>query len=228
MHLHNTPDVILNPYRFAGGSAPSRTYRDSEGSGDNLTTYTFSSMSIGPASERDYVIVFIPYRALVGRTVSSVSIGGVSASEIIANGVSRSSIAAYQAVVPSGTTGDVVVTLSGGALRAAVFVYTVKDISSITPVDTDTGGGASSSSDISMSLDVPSGNSIVLSGCLTRDEGMTWTSLTEDAAIPDIEGQIAVSSASESFTGPETLSINIDPTSSTIVTDQAAVAFVLQ
>jgi hypothetical protein len=114
-----------------------------------LTTYTFAARGLGAADANRYILVAIEARGGTGRTISSVTIGGVAATGLslgggtlieAANG-SSAYVALYYANVPTGTTGDVVVTWSAAVSLCSVHVYRTivgaGGISSITPTTTE-------------------------------------------------------------------------------------------
>src|SRR3990167_11105596 len=85
------------------------------GSATDLTTYTFSAENLGVAASDRFIVVTITGRSSDGgaRTIDTVTIGGVTATINIqiANSGSFNGIAT--AAVPTGTTGDIVITWSG-------------------------------------------------------------------------------------------------------------------
>ncbi len=112
------PLVSLSPkvsaYVAAGGAAGGGlpVFLQTATDAADATSYTFSSQNIGKASANRQIIVCTATRSVVSGVVSAVSVGGVSATELVtANfsvGQTYSSI--WMATVPSGTTADVVVT----------------------------------------------------------------------------------------------------------------------
>lgn len=92
----------------------------------DLTTYTFSGYSIGAAPDvgtRRVVVAIIHAAAGTNVTMSSVTIGGVTASNIVNDVSGQRHLSAWAAEVPSGTTADVVATLSASGTRAGCTVY---------------------------------------------------------------------------------------------------------
>jgi hypothetical protein len=134
-----------------GGTVSSVEYGSSANSSANASTYTFSGLTFGAASETRYIAAAVAWRS-AGNTndISSVTIGGVTATLVGkarniggTNGVSGAHI--YIAAVPTGTTGTVVVSLSETAVRAGVSVYALDGLdgatASATAID-DTGTSA--------------------------------------------------------------------------------------
>lgn len=159
-------------------AAPTLTYRTHAESSSALTTYTFAAQAIGTASADRHVIVGICGTAGT-RTVSSVTIGGVTASHVVTqqNGASTASI--YFANVPSGTTADVVVTWSAGQNSCGIGVWTATALSSSTAHDTagalnNTG---STSTDLNLDLDTLADGVMVVIGLHLNAPGtgsVTW------------------------------------------------------
>lgn len=127
---------------------------------NNASSYTFSGLSYGlPAGSNRVVGVVEATRSQGGAdNRSSVSVGGTTLTngiEDLSGGNSnnrRSGIA--WGIVPSGTSGDVVIDFAGQTQRQAeVWVFSVSILSSLTPVDSDTGSGEPS-------FTLPAGNSV--------------------------------------------------------------------
>lgn len=145
----------------------------------DLTTYTFSSQSLGAAASDRYIICAICGRSNDGsaRTISSVTIGGVTATinAQVENTGTMCGIAT--ALVPTGTTGDVVVVWSGTMGDANIALYRTTNLTSATALDT----GTSTANPGTTNLDTKTGSVIVAisendNGALTA----TWTNLTEN------------------------------------------------
>lgn len=158
---------------------PTVSYRTAAQDGTGQTTYTFSAQDIGAAASDRYVVVGIAARGQA--SISSVTIGGVSATKIKEQG--NTDVAGlYIAAVPSGTTGDVVVTLPGAGLRAAIGVWALYGLSGSGAAETT----ASSTSDPATLSLTTSPNAIVI-GLAYNDSALSfsWVGLTEnfDTAI---------------------------------------------
>jgi hypothetical protein len=98
-------------------------YKDTAGG----TTITFTAADFGAEATGRRIYVAVLARASVLRTVSSVTIGGVSATLMAGNASSAGPIAIYAANVPTGTSGNVVVTFSGSVTTTVISVYRVVD-----------------------------------------------------------------------------------------------------
>ena len=105
----------------------------------DLTTYTFSSQNLGTAAPDRHIIVGVAARkGGSATTISSVTVGGVSATIVdqYSNSDSNSNISGIAiASVPTGTTGDIVVTFGAQMVRAVIAVYRATNLSSATEFD---------------------------------------------------------------------------------------------
>lgn len=157
---------------------PSISYRTSNSSTTNTSTYTFSGQDIGTAASSRMVVVAAHSRSSASRTLNTVTIGGVSATEAIQLQSGTNQLAIFYASVPTGATGDIVLTYSGTILRAAIGVWAVYDLQSTTPTDTGSSTAASPSPNIDVSAyGVMVACSVVQDGSTTRTA--TWTGVSE-------------------------------------------------
>jgi hypothetical protein len=95
----------------------------------NLTTYTFTAASLGTAHADRYVIVGVASVAGFARTISSATIGGVAAT-LNHNQNLGFTGRIISAAVPTGATGDVVLTFSGAMTSCAIGVWAAYNIGS--------------------------------------------------------------------------------------------------
>lgn len=139
----------------------------------NSTNYTFASQNLGTEHANRYIVVGVASIASFGRTVSSATINGVSAT-LVHNPnlgfVGRLIIAP----VPTGATGDIVINHSGACTSCAIGVWAAYDITSTTAHDL---GTTSQASDVTtISLDVSANQTIYCS--LVIQNGVTIDSLS--------------------------------------------------
>ncbi len=112
--------ILASARHAAGGGALVGTFLQAAGDAANLTTYTFASQNLGAAAADRHILVAVACRSAGTITLSGVTVAGVSATidqQITSAGTT---VAIARAAVPTGATGDVVVTFSGGAVRAVV------------------------------------------------------------------------------------------------------------
>lgn len=109
----------------------------------NASSYTFTGHSIGTAAAGRFIAVAITTTSTTVRTVSSVTIDGNAMTKgPEAVGGSSTGCATWTYLLwATGTTADIVVTLSGVALSCTIMVYNLIPVSG-TPVDTVTGTGS--------------------------------------------------------------------------------------
>src|SRR5690242_20940342 len=109
-----------------GGSNPSISFVACTSSTSDLTTYTFSSHSLGTEGNRTTIVgVFGHDSAANDFSVSSVTVAGNAATEQYDYPVAQSyqlEVALYTISNPTGATGDIVVTFSEGINTATVCV----------------------------------------------------------------------------------------------------------
>ena len=167
----------------------------------DLTTYTLAGVGIGTPAPDRLVVAVVMGRAGAGRTISSVTIGGVTATAAITSGSQNNPTGIYYALVPSGTTATVVATFSGGLVRMAVAIYSLTGYRNMVPAAT--GQDYNSTTTLSTTLNRPA-DAVVVAGALTSSNGtFTWTGPTEDADAAIEGGTDRVSSASAAFSAAD-------------------------
>jgi len=125
----------------AGGVAPPATitYLSQNAPGGAGSSQTISGASLGTAAANRYIVVVQTGVLQSACTTPTVDIAGVSATLIGGTATSRG---AWMALVPTGTTGNIVYTCTTGTVSAWInSVYRLTDLQSTTPVEFfDTGG----------------------------------------------------------------------------------------
>lgn len=166
--------------------AATRTHAGSTAQTGNATTYTFSTHSISTAAADRYVAVaFTSFNnSGAARTLDSASIAGVSATihRTDPNSVSLFSgtwSGIFGAAVPTGTTGDIILTFNAGMQQCTVSVYALYGAKH-TPFHTN-GNSGSGLSAISTTLNIAEGGiGIASAHCANNAVAHTATGLTED------------------------------------------------
>ena len=177
-------------YEPATGATIERT--DSDESSADQTTYTFTGKSLGVAAADRFIAVAITGRSTNGaRLLSNVVINSVTAavaSDGTTNafreqgfGTTRSHSAIYIAAVPTGATGDIVVTWDGQNAACSVEVYRMTGIVSATCTDVAENGTGTASNELFVNCTVNDGG-IAIGVCSVASGGQTntWTNITED------------------------------------------------
>lgn len=207
-------------YLSGGGTAASVSYRANYSNTSDLSTYTFTSCDIGTDTNRSIVVVAVHATRGSSFSVSSVTIGGVSATQVNSSGSSLITSVWYAAGV-TGTTGNIVVTMSGATTRCLIGVYALYNLRSNTPVDSDTTfsiSGTSLSRTINTRLD-----GVIIGAGSSSSSGRTytWTGATENYDTV-IEAAASFSAASAT-----TSSNSVTTVSYTIAGGAAGITYVL-
>jgi hypothetical protein len=145
---------------------------------NNFTTYTFSSVSFGEAAGRSLVVVYVSGHDSNSRSISSVTIGGVAATEVTASSAGIMCGGLYQAYA-TGTSGDVVVTFSGECDAAGLGVWALYDLQSTTA--SSSASNAATSSDVSVNVNTLANGFLIAGGSARTGttRTYTWTNATE-------------------------------------------------
>ena len=141
----------------------------------NPTTYTFSTLDFGTASADRVVHAVVAIRLASSGIAITVTIGGVAATQNVNLESSKWYGGVYSAVVPSGTTGDIVVTCAANATACAVTWYASTGLSSAIAVSTVTGNA----NDAHI-LTTVAGGFFIAGNFNQNTRTTTWTNATED------------------------------------------------
>ena len=199
----------IGPFRAASAAAvtPDATlsHTATVNDGSDLTTYTFAATAIGTAAANRTILVGIASNAV---DVSTVTVGGSSASAVVSLGGANRRVAIWQVDFTTGTTADIVVTFAAAAQDCGVDVWAAYGILG-TANDTQT----SVANPPSAVLSIPAGGVAV--GIATNFIGSatwTWTNMTEDSdqVIP-ASGNISYSAGSTTSATAITPTITATP-----------------
>lgn len=195
-----------------GGGPPATIAWTASGSSTaNLTTYTFAGHALGTeaAGRLIPVVVYSSGAGGTAVTISTMTIGGVSAAPAVAsNDTATVDAHIWYAVVPTGTTGDIVITFSAARARCAIDAFQAHNVQSATPTDT---GSASAADPISDDLNISAGG-VAVGGALTfTTTTVTWTAGLTERSDFQLESAQTQSSASDAFADAQTgLTIEAD------------------
>lgn len=143
------------------------------------TTFTFTGRSLGAAptgSDVRYIIAQIGVVRSGTNTFGTVTIGGVTATQIGSTySVTNVIIGMFIAAVPTGTTGNVVIDVGSSSLCCAVALARMINPTSTTPHDT----ANDSASVVDLTLDIPSGGKAIAFAQAIDGVAMTWANATE-------------------------------------------------
>lgn len=129
-----------------GGIPPaSITYITSVSTGTTSTAHTFSGVSLGTPSADRYIVVGTCGSSASNYTLSAASIGGIGATIHYTGSMAGF----FGALVPSGSTGNIVFTTSGST-GIGIVVYVLNALQSTTPISTNAAIGTSSPQTINL------------------------------------------------------------------------------
>jgi hypothetical protein len=199
---------ILNPYRYHLKLA-TRVFTDSEGHPAALSlTHTFTAKSLGDEAP-DRIIVIAGGSGGYHTAVTGITVGGNACTEAIQfQDTARAWI--YYVALPTGTTGDVVVTFASAEFRSIIGVYALYGASGA-PSSTASGGGTSGTA-VTGSV-VKKANGVCFGACFQDSfdppvEDHTYTNLTKDAEVTaDDSGSGSVASEEVSTDVTETITV---------------------
>ena len=110
-------------FEFLGAASPASA----------ATTHTFAAMPLGSAVADRTILVCVVTQA----TISSVTVAGVAATrDIEHSGGSSTRASLWRATVPTGTNGDVVVTIGSSTTRCGVGLYRIGGAVTVASTDT--------------------------------------------------------------------------------------------
>lgn len=164
-------------YCGAGDPARGVAYAIHSNDTTDTTSYSFASQLIGQPETGRHVIVAVSTGHNTNPVeVTAVTVGGISATQVVDGTTAVAHASIWIAAVPTGTTATVAVTTSATATGLGIGVFPCYP-DSTTPHDTDT----STASPGSVTLDCPAGGFIV--ACISSNSGTnrthTWANLQE-------------------------------------------------
>jgi len=189
-------------------TAATVSFATSAVSSSNASTYTFSSQSLSTAATgRIIAVLVVGERASAGaRTVSSLTVAGVSAALVVRqtsdNGDAHE---IWEAQVPSGTSGDIVVNFSSSMSCCGVGVYAVYNAAYQNHFTINDEGN-----DLSGTLVVPTNAIAIGGGTSTGNHAGTLVGLTEnfDETLEGNRTQVGGLTSTDSGDGGTTIEFN--------------------
>jgi hypothetical protein len=184
---------------------------------ENFSTFTFSAKAFGTAASDRIVIVSVVGSGGSAGTISSVTIGGVSAAILVQASDASLTGGIAAAAVPTGTTGNVVVTMSTTREGCAVGIWSATGHVSASAV------AVGSNTDLSTLVLPAESGGFVIAMCTnfnSPSRQATWTGATENF---DDDASIAARHSGASETVP-LASVSVQPTLSGAATSKVFVA----
>jgi hypothetical protein len=144
------------------------------------SSYTFSSQSFGAApgsGETRYIAVAFGGASTANRTISSVTIGGVTATQVVKRDGITTAVGIFIAAVPTGTTGTVEIVFSSTMVGCGILVARI--INPANHLGFATASAAHSSGVVNLSLNIPVGGAAMAVTQARNGSTTTWSGLTE-------------------------------------------------
>lgn len=201
----------------AAGAPASLAFQSQYNDSGDLSSYTFSGAALGTAAATRRIVVAVGVANSTPPTVTALTVAGVSAASPVAQlgaaGAFRVSSSIWIADVPTGTTGDIVITLSGASFRCGIGVWAVYDLASSTATAT----GSSTSSTASENVNVSAGGVLIGYSCSFTSgsaRSYTWVGPTEDFDVAFDSNNHSNSGASAAYASAQSpLAISSTPSS---------------
>lgn len=195
---------VIFPTVVVAGGTPSVVFTDSNiQTGLATTTVTFTGASLGAARSDRRIAVLISHSS--SNVLSTVTIGGVSASQVVQTNNSTVRATIWIATVPSGTTGNIVITCASNLAAVVMGVHAIYGLRSSTATATAT--DAIGPTDLSIAVEA---RGIVLA-CNAASNAAgpgttTWTGVSE--TYENVSGTWGGSGGSYTATGATTLAVS--------------------
>lgn len=186
-------------------SVKSVSYRTQASQGSGSSSYNFTNQDIGTAASDRYVIVAIGNGFTGGpRTVSAVTVGGISATQVVSVSGSTTNACLWIAAVPTGTTATIAITLSGTVGQGiGIAVWAAYGLSS----GTASASGSSTASPGSITLNPTTSDGFVI---VYRATGGSVTTMTPTNYTERFDGAALGSDKHQGGDGPTTgVSLNV-------------------
>lgn len=191
--------IPLAPAAAAADASKVLTFRGSAADSGNQTTYAdaeFQGLDIGAADSSRRVIV-VCSGGILNRTISSATIGGVTATKIVELVQGSATIAILIAHVPTGTTMNFSVTWSGGQSRCGIAWWTATGLTSDTAHDTET----SIANPGAVTISTLNGGFMIAAAYNNSIRTYAWTDATERFELDEEGGAHLLSGADAATVG---------------------------
>lgn len=180
-----TNDGSANPVDGPPGGAATVTYLGSTSTVQDLATYTFNGISIGPPAANRIVVVsaFLGGVAVTPITSITVNASQLTLTGQIVDTINGGSIAMGYRTIPTGATAAITVT-SANADRAAITVYNITALSEAPTEESAALDGNLDTSSIGSNTDLRAGEVVIANvghgaNTATWTWGGTWLNYTE-------------------------------------------------
>jgi hypothetical protein len=186
------------------------------------TSFTKTGVDFGPADASRIVAVALAVESAGSKTITAVTIGGVTATKAVSGGSPDNSFAIWYAAVPTGTSGNVVVTTSSGSSFMFLFAYALYGLASV--ADTDKQTRVSGGLTYSVTIDVPDDSAAIALWFADNATGAAWSNIEERAALANGTSD-RCESAMSAFDAAASVTVGVTATGSNALGTLLAVAF---
>jgi len=194
--------MFQGPSMLLAGGAVIGTYINKYANTGNATTYNFTSSDFGTAFAGRRILVAVA-GAFSSRNISSVTIGGVSATILVQRqsnaGSSELTTGFVIAEVPTGTSGTISVTWSGSQNGCAIAIWSLAGLAADAALDTD-----SDPANAALSLTTKPGSFIAAVLTNENSRTVTWGGSFTEHFDESYDGAIYWSGASQQASGSST------------------------
>ena len=187
------------------------TYVTSVHSGSGSTAYTYSAVSLSVVDATRKIVVSC-HAGFGTRTVSTLTVGGISATYVGRQSGGAYSVELWEALVPTGASGNIVVTWSGAQNFCSIGVWAVYNAAA-----TVTTTAISTASPLSASVAVSAGGVSIAAAHTSDAATATWTELTEnyDTRADPVTFAARMSGANKAYAAGASPTVTCTWTSST-------------
>jgi len=174
------------PMTLFGVSGPYYTYNGKAAVQSSASSFSFASQALGDAASNRYIVAVVEvFTSGTNFTISSLTVAGVSASQVVtrddSGGAQKVRTEMWIAAVPTGASGNIDVTFAGSVTKCMVANYALYNLSSSTAAHTASDGGGSGDTSASVSIDVPASGILLASGAYVNSaDTQTLSGVTED------------------------------------------------
>jgi len=187
-------------------------------------SFTKSGVDFGTADASRVIVAALAVELSSTKTITAVTIGGVTATKAVSGGVDAdNTYAIWYAAVPTGTSGNIVVTTTSGSSFMHLYAYAVYGLPGTiadTAVDTPAVAGLG----YSAAIDVPNDSVAIALWFANNASAAAWSNLDERAALNNGTDERSESAMTVFDTGGS-ISVGVTATGSNYRGTLLAIAF---
>jgi hypothetical protein len=200
------------------------TFKHVSRSGSSGTSFTKAGVDFGTADASRVIVAALAVELSSAKTITAVTIGGVTATKAVSGGVDLdNTYAIWYAAVPTGTSGDIVVTTTSGSSFMHLYAYAVYGLPGTiadTAVDTPAVAGLG----YTAAIDVPDDSVAIALWFANNASAAAWSNLDERAALNNGTDERSESAMTVFDTGGS-ISVGVTATGSNYRGTLLAIAF---